>query len=253
MVENENIFNLKKFHKSTTEELQSVENRVRNLIGDKHWGEDGRYKEDVLRNMIKKFLPSKYTVGTGFIVSSYNDQIDCSTQIDILIFDSDYPVLFSEGDFYIVTPNSVKAVIEVKTDVSHQIKKTVKKINDIGSFLYNRQPESDSPFLGVFSYNGKYAIRNNEYDKNRLKSRLRKNLIIETENHWITNHLSLNKDIFVKYWEIEDRRFFSVYNLKDLSFSFFISNIITQVTDKNFQNGFPTDKEPGKMFDIELD
>ena len=104
MSENENIFNLKKFHESTTEELKSIENRVRNLIGFLHNAEILEAVEAILRNMIKKFLPAKYTVGFGFIVEVNNGMINPSTQIDILIFNSDYPTLFSEGDFYIVTP-----------------------------------------------------------------------------------------------------------------------------------------------------
>ena len=38
------------------------------------------------------------------------------------------------------------------------------------------------------------------------------------------NHLSLNEDLFIKYWEDHDNsHYYSVYNLKGLSFSFFIS------------------------------
>lgn len=123
------IFNLKDFHVSTTKELKSVEKRVRNLIGRSNWGEEGRYKEAILRNIIKRFLSPRYTVGTGFVVKSINGKMECSTQIDILIFDSNFPILFSEGDFYIVTPNSVKAVVEVKTNLRIQgLKKAVKKI-----------------------------------------------------------------------------------------------------------------------------
>jgi hypothetical protein len=258
MPENENIFNLKKFHESTTEELKSVENRVRNLIGYQHHPEDGRYKEAILRNMIKKFLPSKYTVGSGFIVEVNNGVVDPSTQIDILIFNSDYPTLFSEGDFYIVTPNSVKAVIEVKTDATDQLKETIEKLNKIGNMLYRRQPTMKPPFLGIFSYNDSYnRDQNEEYDLDRLKTRLENHIQISHRNEeWRINHLSLSEDLFVKYWEEQNRRYYSVYNLKGLSFSFFMSNVITMVTEQYIQNEFdtwfPSDKERNKLFDIEL-
>lgn len=257
MPENENIFNLKKFHISTTKELESVENRVRNLIGDNHWGEEGKYKEAILMNMIKKFLPSKYTVGSGFIVEVSNEEIKSSTQIDILIFDSDYPTLFSEGDFYIVTPNSVRAVIEVKTDVTTKLKESIEKINKIGHLIYRRQPSMKTPFLGIFSYSDSYHRHDDEYDLNRLETRLKRHIIgSQTENKWIINHISLSKDLFIKYWQETDSRYYSVYNLKELSFSFFISNIITMVTDQYIQNEFetwfPGDKEREKLFDIEL-
>lgn len=58
-----NLLNMKLFHKSTTEELRVIKNRVRNLIGDRNWGEEGRYKEAILRNVIKRFLPQNFKIG----------------------------------------------------------------------------------------------------------------------------------------------------------------------------------------------
>ena len=42
----------KKFQESITQELNTIKDRVRNLIGNKHWGEEGRYKEVILRNVL---------------------------------------------------------------------------------------------------------------------------------------------------------------------------------------------------------
>lgn len=241
------IFNLKSFHVSTTNELKSVENRVRNLIGRSNWGEEGRYKEAILRNVIKRFLPPKYTVGTGFIVKSINGKMECSTQIDILIFDSNFPILFSEGDFYIVTPNSVKAVIEVKTNLRIQsIKKTVKKLNELGSFLDQTQL-SENPFIGIFSFNGNYRL-------DRLETRITPKILEGIGEKCFINHFSLNENIFIKQWHRDN--LLSVYNIKKLSFSFFISNLIYYVTDEYIENEsliwFPEDKESGKLFDIDI-
>jgi hypothetical protein len=133
------------FHKSTTEELKVIKNRVRNLIGDRNWGEEGRYKEAILRNVIKRFLPQNFKIGTGFIIKRReNDNeinrydIDSSRQIDILIFDATRPILFSKGDFYIVTPNSVRAIIEVKTNIENQnLTKIIERMNEIGLIIQN--------------------------------------------------------------------------------------------------------------------
>lgn len=54
------------YHKTTTKELLTITNKVRNLIS--HWGEDGRYKEAILKNIIRRFLPEKYSIGTGFVI-----------------------------------------------------------------------------------------------------------------------------------------------------------------------------------------
>lgn len=240
------IFNLKDFHVSTTEELKSVENRVRNLIGPANWPEDGRYKEAILRNMIKKFLSPRYTIGTGFIVKSVNGIMKCSTQIDILIFDSNFPVLFSEGDFYIVTPSSVKAVVEVKTKLRIQkLTEAIKKLNDLGLFLDKNPSDKDYPFIGIFSFNGNYSSE-------ELESRIKFKILDGIGDKCFINHVSLNEDIFLKYWPIENS--ISVYNIKKLSFSFFISNLIHGVSGEPIKTEtemwYPVNKECQKLFDI---
>ncbi|WP_164731079.1 hypothetical protein [Anoxybacter fermentans] len=48
----------KEFQESITKELDTIRNRVRNLIGTSHWGEEGQYKEAILKNVIRRFLPS---------------------------------------------------------------------------------------------------------------------------------------------------------------------------------------------------
>jgi len=65
------------FHKSIGKELKAVQNRVRNLIKDANWLEEGRYKEVVLRNVIRRFLPKNLDIGTGFIL---NDKKEISKQ-----------------------------------------------------------------------------------------------------------------------------------------------------------------------------
>ena len=108
------------YHKTTTKELLALTNKVRNLI--KHWGEDGRYKEAVLKNVIKRFLPEKFIIGTGFVVKQTNQRGEhlSSKQIDLLIYDDSSPVLFKEGDFVILTPDSVRGIIEVKANLKNQ-------------------------------------------------------------------------------------------------------------------------------------
>ncbi len=103
------------FHllESWADELNSRVNRVRLLIGDAHWGEEGTYKEALLRELLREFLPSKYRVSTGFV---YWWDEGVSKQIDIIIWDStDSTPLVQQGEFAILTQDDVKAIIEVKT------------------------------------------------------------------------------------------------------------------------------------------
>jgi hypothetical protein len=62
------------------------------------------------------------------------------------------------------------------------------------------------------------------------------------------NHISFNKDIFYKFWNTrEDDRNGYLYHIEDLSFSFFISNLISHLNEEsvmfNNQLWFPVDKE----------
>jgi hypothetical protein len=102
------------YHRSIADELKTTQNRVRNLIRDRHWLTDGEYKEVILRKVLKSCLPEFLHVGRGFVC--YSD--GASTQLDVLITDKRKPTLFQEGDLVIVTSDCVEAIIEVKTKLS---------------------------------------------------------------------------------------------------------------------------------------
>ena len=77
------------YHKSITYEIKDLQNRVRHLIGDANWGEEGRYKEAVLRSVIKRFLPSNIRLGTGFVIDKNENGLNISKQIDIIVYDNE--------------------------------------------------------------------------------------------------------------------------------------------------------------------
>lgn len=97
--------NARQFQESITLELDIIKNRVRNLIGNANWNEEGRFKEAILKNVLRKFLPNNLSVGTGFILKADRniEENVLSNQLDIIIYDNAFPVLFSEGDFIITT------------------------------------------------------------------------------------------------------------------------------------------------------
>ena len=100
----------KAYHESISTELLASRNRVRYFIGSSNWPEDGRFKEMLLMNYLKKNLPSNVSVGTGFVKNGE----ETTKQIDLIVYDNSIPTLFSEGDFVIVLPESVYGIIEVK-------------------------------------------------------------------------------------------------------------------------------------------
>ncbi|KUO72562.1 MAG: hypothetical protein APF81_13355 [Desulfosporosinus sp. BRH_c37] len=110
------------------EGFSSTLNRLAQLIGNAHEPSLGAYKERLLMNLIRDFVPKRYEVGTGFVLfpSEYGKIPDenvpwnlhkykVSKQLDIIVYDSfNYPIIFKDGDFVIVRPEAVCSIVEVK-------------------------------------------------------------------------------------------------------------------------------------------
>ena len=105
------------------------------ILQNAHYPSIGKYKENLLIKTIKEYLPEKYKVATGFVLfvheATENRKLQTgfdplnmgsycvSKQCDILIYDaSTIPVVFKDDDFVILRPESVKAVIEVKSNAN---------------------------------------------------------------------------------------------------------------------------------------
>jgi hypothetical protein len=231
------------FQKSINQELEIVRKRVRHLIGTIHWGEDGRYHEAVLKNVIRRFLPSHISIGTGFIVRNGGNN-GSSKQIDIILYDNTRPLLFSEGDFIITTPANVRGVIEVKSklrsstlhEVIDDFDKAIGHIFAPEDIVRRRVKEDGSGleivnhiFMGLFCF---------EYEGS--EGGLKKDIFLES--HQYLNHLALGPSLFIRKWPQEDGErlvprvqtkhdFYNTYQITDLAFSYFISNLIDIVSD----------------------
>jgi hypothetical protein len=106
------------YFQSLAEELRSQSSRVRQLIGDAHWGHDGRHKEVLLQALVRRHCPSTVLVSSGFVVSQ-NDPEILSSEQDILVVDTTTEApLFNQGDLVIVFPHTVMAAISVKSTMS---------------------------------------------------------------------------------------------------------------------------------------
>lgn len=237
------------FHKSTTKELLAIKDRVRNLIS--HWGEDGRYQEAVIKTMIQRFLPEKFRIGSGFVVrqTGQRGSHEPSKQIDLIVYDTSYPVLFKENDFVILTPDSVLAIIEVKANATNQrLEQIVERANENGRFIFEGRKDKSKPlFNGIFSYESYIA------DLKRIASAINNPwaaMAMDEHRHsYVVNHISFNQNWFYKFWDHEylsERDPHYLYEIRELSFSFFISNLMDWLSGSSvIENSglwFPIDK-----------
>ena len=99
---------------SLAAELQSQSERVRNLIGNAHWLHDGRHKEHLLAEVVRRHLPSSVLATTGFVICP--TQATSSREQDILVVDcsSEAPI-FAQGGLAISFSKTVLAAVAVKT------------------------------------------------------------------------------------------------------------------------------------------
>lgn len=115
--------------------FESKINLLSQILKSSHFPSIGKYKENLLINVIKEYIPKKYEVATGFVLFVHEateerklkkgfDPLNMgsytvSKQCDIIIYDSStIPVVFKDNDFVILRPESVKAIIEVKSNAN---------------------------------------------------------------------------------------------------------------------------------------
>jgi hypothetical protein len=234
---------LKRYHNSINEEFKILQNRVRDLID--HWPEDGRYKEIVLKNVLRKFCPMNIEVLTGFCVRSIErGHTEQSRQIDIILYDTSYPFLFREGDFAIVPPEGIVGIIEVKSDINKQrFKNIVDTCNYNGIFIYDGQKRQHEIFNGIFSYDGVFkkgyskTLRDsyNKFDQN-------------SSGYGAINCISIDNYFVRRDWVNPS---YYLYKLNGLSFSYFISSMLETIKKNALGNNellwYPEDEEHQKV------
>lgn len=101
------------YFEQINEEFRLMNKKLKNLVRNRT--ALGLENESILREFLKNYVPKHYSVGHGFIFKNHNE---ISNQCDILVYDSSFfPPLFKQGDFVVLSPESVMNVIEVKTEI----------------------------------------------------------------------------------------------------------------------------------------
>lgn len=233
------------YQQSIGAEFFALKDRVRFFIENNHNGEDGRYKEIILMNYLRRIMPDNVAVGTGFVKNQSNE---LTSQIDIIVYKRNDPRLFSEGDFVILMPESVLGIIEVKSNATSNalcgrtiygrvVPSTIDKCNRNGQIIGNR-----NIFNGIFSYEKEMSFKDRIHSV-KLIDQLR-------QSNGFINHICFDDEIFMRYWAdgnpmdryYDKRSCYSFYELSyenifnvqssqfpGLAYGYFISNLLENV------------------------
>jgi len=143
------------------------------LLRSAHYPSLGQYKERLLADTIRGFLPASVDVGTGFVIFPHADATpvapdhfdplnqsaySVSRQCDILVYDRGrFPPIFRDGDFAVVRPESVRAMIEVKGSLSvPATRKALESFDDFGrkwrttQLFYREHHQAMTPKPGLY-------------------------------------------------------------------------------------------------------
>lgn len=139
-----------------------------------HMGDRGSFRECIIKEFLRPFLPDCYGLSSGEIFSVDGDQ---SAQVDIVVYDAVFStVLFRSGPLQLFPAESVFGAIEIKSDLSRgeldtacqnvaSVKRLERPASDMLDFLPFVRPQLGAgltwdqrprnPYLGcVFGYRG---------------------------------------------------------------------------------------------------
>ena len=217
-------------------ELGSLKQRVRHLIADAHWQTDGEWKESVVRQVLRRHLPTTAIVGRGFVVTSES----ATSQLDVLIHDASKPVVFKDSDLAFVTPDAVLGIIEVKTrvgpaDCGVAAERLARNIE-----LIRRHPNIRA-FAALFAF---------EMDGGDSKSFLERVARAAASRNERLDFAAIGDSMFLKYWNLDpetQRRMYQTwhsYRMPGLAPGYFVHDVVNFVSPESvFPNNevwFPT-------------
>jgi hypothetical protein len=246
--------NIEKYFKNLTNELVSLKDRVRDYIDDSNWLSDGEWKESVIRSILRRHLPGNIGVGRGFVVNVEQS----STQIDILLYDKSKPILFQDGDFIIITPDTVRGVIEVKTKIRQlsELRDAINKLSKNSQLINPTTSYRERHFFGLFSY------EKPGFNTDRVLQTVQD--CVNGQYQKLVNCISIGEDYFVRFWRSTPNSpglglysKWHAYHLENKAPAYFIHNVVDQLcpqwTRENINVWYPEDgKENNKIDEISL-
>ncbi|OIO47609.1 MAG: hypothetical protein COU83_02790 [Candidatus Portnoybacteria bacterium CG10_big_fil_rev_8_21_14_0_10_40_22] len=136
------------YFESIAAEIISKFRRLQSIV--RHPTAYGDHHEEILKTVLRNFLTKRFSVKKGFIYVGHGK---VSRQIDLMIIDENSPAayIFQEGDFAVVLPQAVVAVMEIKTTLNvPDFEKALENVSSAKSLM-----EFPANLTGiVFAYDG---------------------------------------------------------------------------------------------------
>src|SRR5205809_3844987 len=102
------------YYRGISQQLRAEVDFINALF--QHQGVKGDGNEGILRDLLIRFIPKKYGIGTGVVIDRFGNQ---SRQCDIVIYDTFlYPALLSLAHVHLFPVDTVYATIEIKTTLT---------------------------------------------------------------------------------------------------------------------------------------
>lgn len=122
--------------KSSVTKLEAEYNKSKNL---NHKGTKGTYRERILDDVLKQFLPKRYGIASG---ESFDCQGNRSKQLDIAIYDELFSFALPYGELKLIPFESMYGCIEVKSKLDK--KAMFESLENIASLkkLYRERPDA---------------------------------------------------------------------------------------------------------------
>ena len=209
-----------KYHRTIQQEFDALKDRIRYLMDDPHWLTDGEWKESILRKILRRQLPEDIGVGHGFIITDQR----CSKQIDILVYNTAYPMVFRDGDLVFLHSDAVYGMVSVKNQADNSlVSKAIEELVYNLEVLYSgfRHPRRmNMGWDGVaafFSYES-------SADPKKVLSMLKEKAAGNAQR--IVKLLSLGPSIAINF----EQPFWNVYKLDDLAPAFIVNKIVNSAS-----------------------
>jgi hypothetical protein len=151
-----------------TRELREMAQNLSFWLEGVHYPSEGQNLEYVVRSYLRRRIPRRFEVSTGFISTlEANKQTNgepqvtrkISRQFDVLIWDADtFPPLFRADDFVVVVPESVRAIIEVTKclDIA-KVREDLEKFDGLYE-LYSWERQGFRPYTAMLAFSSKHKM-----------------------------------------------------------------------------------------------